>query len=92
MKTTRFFVTRLFPPHRWRSRRRARRRGTGFQGPFPHCCKSGRWLNSPRSFLDGVEIGIAMVNDAGGIGGLKARLWCATARDRSHRRPSAPRS
>ena len=25
-------------------------------------------------FLDGAEIGIAMVNDAGGIGGLKARL------------------
>ena len=27
-----------------------------------------------KAFLDGAEVGIAMVNDAGGIGGLKARL------------------
>ena len=27
-----------------------------------------------KAFLDGAEVGIAMVNDAGGVGGLKARL------------------
>lgn len=39
-----------------------------------------------KTYLDGAEVGIAMINDTGGIGGLKVRLIACDFRARSRRR------
>ena len=72
MKTTRFFVTGLATV--------ALAATCTPSGAEPELkvgfvlSQIGSLAELSKVFLDGAEIGIAMVNDAGGIGGLKARL------------------
>jgi branched-chain amino acid transport system substrate-binding protein len=72
MKTTRFFVTGLATVAL-----AATCTPSGAEPEFKVgfvLSQIGSLAELSKVFLDGAEIGIAMVNDAGGIGGLKARL------------------
>ena len=72
MKTTRFFVTGLATVAL-----AATCTPSGAEPDFKVglvLSQIGSLAELSKVFLDGAEIGIAMVNDAGGIGGLKARL------------------
>jgi ABC-type branched-subunit amino acid transport system substrate-binding protein len=90
MKTTRFFVTGLATVAL-----AATCTPSGAEPEFKVgfvLSQIGSLAELSKVFLDGAEIGIAMVNDAGGIGGLKARLVVCDSQGQEPQAVSAPRS